>query len=188
MNLEQQWRDISTNCLKNKPVPLPLKALWKDKLFGDNFIGNWPFGEAELIDAYPADIFHGYTAEFIGSQRDGDAWEKLFDEIGIFAIESDGGLIGLWFHSKDIDSDSAPVIQIDNEGQLMVLSKNITDYPAAKAWWNLEGEEFDAAYQIVVNWTIRHELAAVIEPNKLDTEVSGFPNPENRFQDYYDAI
>lgn len=188
MTQEKQWRDISRNCLKNHSVPLPLQALWREKQSGTNFLSDWHFGDAKLIDFYPDDIFHGYTAEFIGSQRDSDAWRKMFDEIGIFAIERDGGLIGLWFHSKYVDSESAPVVQIDSEGQLMILSRNITDYPAAKAWWNTEGRDFDDAYQLVVEWSIKYKLTDLIEVDELDAKISGFPDPEKRFQEYYDAL
>jgi len=187
MSQEEIWKNISHNCLKNKLVPEPLKALWKEKLSGSIFLEEWPFGMATLIESYPEDIFHGYSAEFIGSKKDGEAWKRMFEEIGFFAMEDDGGLIGLWFYSESIDSNTAPVIQLDNEGQLEVISKNIRDYPAAKAWWDAEGDDFLKAYDVVKAWSIKHNLGNLIEASKLGEEMNFYPDPNERFEEYYEA-
>ena len=184
---EEIWNRISNNCLKGNSVPEALKALWKEKLQGNAFLESWQFGGARLIDEYPEDIFFGYTAEFIGSQKDGDAWSQMFEEIGFFAMEEEGGLIGLWFYSNEIDSISAPVIQLDNEGQLEVLSRNIRDYPAMKAWWCTEEDDLKAAYEKVSEWSEKYNLGELITLEVLEEELTGFPNPNERFNAYYES-
>ena len=84
---EEIWNRISNNCLKGNSVPEALKALWKEKLQGNAFLESWQFGGARLIDEYPEDIFFGYTAEFIGSQKDGDAWSRMFDRPCVIKTE-----------------------------------------------------------------------------------------------------
>jgi hypothetical protein len=132
---EQLARDVSKNCLRGQPVPGALGALWEAEQAGESLIGEMDYGEVELLRELPADLLHGYSAEFCNDPPLARAYERMFDQIAFFAREADGGLLGFWLLEQSKVAN-APIIEVDNEGQFHVNGLNLQDHFVAKAHVN----------------------------------------------------
>ncbi len=52
----------------------------------------------------------------------------MFDQIAFVAQVEDGALIGYWLGEENRSIAESPIIELDNEGQFYLHSRNLADY------------------------------------------------------------
>ena len=116
---------LSTLCFHGQPVPVPLR---KVLAAGDD--ADDPLGDCEielLTSLTPLDAGYGdhVAAESASIAANVRAHRRLFQRIGFFAEDGDGGFIG--FHLDTENRDDPPVVQLDSEGQYRWLGITLGD-------------------------------------------------------------
>lgn len=189
------WENISKNCFKNHSIPVELKAIWEEKSKGYSLFKEYPFSHLTFFDTYPEDLFNGYKAEFIGSKDDPEdialekSYSKIFDEIGFFATDEMGCLYGLWFYKKETTSLNAPVIIIDHEGQLYLISQNIHHFlPSFLLNEGVEENKISSIFKLINKLYKKYDINQINTLDEIDFDPGLFPDPDKKFDAYFNQF
>lgn len=119
----EPWEELEAYL--GEPPPDELRALWKAQLSGDPFFTRSTFGEVRFVTKMPRGAKHYLLS------TDGDAWEQMFADIVWIAQEADGALIG-YYRPGASSLATAPIVYLDNEGQLEISARSLLDHFAAR--------------------------------------------------------
>jgi hypothetical protein len=124
-DLEQMMANISSNLLRNQPVPDDLQRLWQSKLEGHDL--TYPNLGLELIDQITPDLFIGYRLEDGVPEASVRGYQRMFDQIAFFGHHEDGDLFGYWLGDAPRSVAESPVIRLDTEGQFSLVGTTASE-------------------------------------------------------------
>jgi hypothetical protein len=166
---------VSRDCLRGRPVPKSLAKLWELELADDSFAG----ADLELLESLSI-LDLGYGEE--DATLPGDvganvkAHRKMFEALGFFAADADGGFLAI--HLELGDPDEPPVVHLDSEGQYRWLGASLGEALVALA----EESEDDEAAQA---WLSQHGIST--DP-PLGVSVAALPDLGGQHRKFFDAF
>ncbi|MCP4501364.1 MAG: hypothetical protein GY822_15505 [Deltaproteobacteria bacterium] len=179
MNSEKQ-ATLSSQLLRNQPVPEALIAAWDDSDQEDKSV-LIPFGEVEFVSTLDDEFFAGYT-ECGGDKAMAAAFSHMFKQIAFFGREADGALLGYWLKEEGALVKDAPVVELSNEGS-WYLTPNLQDHFILKA--QMEGEESDV---VTVKSFFKTKGLATRSPDEIEAWADEQESPEETFDTFLEEL
>jgi hypothetical protein len=147
----ESMRRISDQCLRGRPVPRSLAALWDAADGGESLWERFRI-ECLLRDLAPLDAGYGeaIARESEGAAASIRAHREIFQQLGFFAESQNGGFLAFWLRDE---SPEPVVLELDDEGQYAwrgenlaeVLVRRVEDDPeGARTWLAERGVELGA--------------------------------------------
>ncbi len=124
-NVDQTMERISSNFLRNQPVPDDLKRIWQSKLEGHDL--TYPNLGFELIEEITPDLFIGYRLEDGVPASSVRGYQRMFDQIALFGKLEDGELFGYWLGTQRTLLGASPVLRLDTEGQFAIVGMTASE-------------------------------------------------------------
>lgn len=168
--LDEVLKAVSENCLRRRPVPVALRALWEAQVAGDSPIEAVAHGEVELVSAYDDEFFEGYDPDFCG-EAVARAYQRMFRQIAFIGREADGGLIGYWVGDEAGPVEQAPIVVLDNEGQFHITAATLQDHFVQAA-----GDDPDAVAAIR-RWFESRGIETRNSREAVWKSIEGLPDP-----------
>lgn len=166
---------ISANCLKGEAAPDDLVRLWEIQLAGSP-IEPREF-EIRLVDAPPDEILAQYgDIEEVG-ESGVSAYMRMLNQIRIVATHGEA-VAGYWVGEDGRSLDTAPIVEIDGEGQFRLGGATLSEY--------LITLPYDATtYGEVRTWLVENGVIAhapTIE--EISSNLEAFDDPDRLFEEY----
>ena len=181
-SLEATLMEVSRLCLRGQPVPAALRLLWEAQFAGERLLASCDSDatlSTEMADAARAlDVLAIDDTTEPATRR---ACERLFREVAFLGYG--GGapvlLFGYWLFDGAVSFETAPILDIDSEGQIGT-APTLQDYVLNGAYWQVP-ESVPALRR-------RFEergIATLPSLQAIEDAASWLPNPNQRWERYY---
>jgi len=170
MDLAATLDRVSGNCLRSQSAPADLRRLWQAQLGSDTEVLD--AAALVLVDTLAPDFFEGYRAQDGLDPEYVSGYLRMFEQIAFIGQDGGGALPGYWLGEGRCPVETAPIVELDNEGQFSLLGTDLSEalllragnrmgFSKTRAWLEARGLVIGANSQEDI-W---HKLEAFPDPN-----------------------